>query len=396
MTVELQAITMPKWGLAMDEGMVVDWHVEEGARLTPGDEVLDIETTKITNALESPAGGILCRRLVAEGETVPVGALLGVIAAGGATETAEAAEVAAGTAEIDAFIARFEAAFAVAVAEAATETAREPEIVEAAGWRLNYQRAGGAGGQCAGEAAGGSEAAPIVLVHGFGGDLNTWLFNQPDLAETHTVYALDLPGHGRSGKDVGAGDLAALSGALGAFLDVLGIGRAHLVGHSLGAAVALDLALGRPEVAASLTLIAPAGLGPEIDGTFIDGFIAAGRRKEMKAVLQMLFADPQAVGRDMVEEVLRYKRLDGVEAALRAIAGAVFPGGRQATVLAGRLSELAQPVQVIWGREDRIVPPAQAEALPANVAVATIEGAGHMPQMEAAAEVNRLIRKIAS
>ena len=77
MTVELQAITMPKWGLAMDEGMVVDWHVEEGARLTPGDEVLDIETTKITNALESPAGGILCRRLVAEGETVPVGALLG-------------------------------------------------------------------------------------------------------------------------------------------------------------------------------------------------------------------------------------------------------------------------------------------------------------------------------
>ncbi len=375
MTVELQAITMPKWGLAMDEGMVVDWHVEEGARLGPGDEVVDIETTKITNALESPAGGILCRRLVAEGETVPVGALLGVIAAG-----------AAEAAEIEAFIARFEAAFAVAAAEAATETASEPEIVEAAGWRLNYQRAG--------EAAGGSETAPIVLVHGFGGDLNTWLFNQPDLAETHAVYALDLPGHGRSGKDVGAGDLAALSGALGAFLDALGIGRAHLVGHSLGAALALDLALRRPEAAASLTLIAPAGLGPEIDMTFIDGFIAAGRRKEMKAVLQMLFADPQAVGREMVEEVLRYKRLDGVEAALRGIAGAVFPGGRQGTVLAERLSELAQPVQVIRGRKDRILPPAQAEGLPAKVAVATIEGAGHMPQMEAAAEVNRLIRAI--
>ncbi len=380
MTVELQAITMPKWGLAMDEGMVVDWHVEEGARLTPGDEVVDIETTKITNALESPAGGILCRRLVAEGETVPVGALLGVIAGGGTTETAEAAE-------IEAFIARFEAAFAVAAAEAATETASEPEIVEAAGWRLNYQRAG--------EGAGSSATAPIVLVHGFGGDLNTWLFNQPDLAETHAVYALDLPGHGRSGKDVGAGDLAALSGALGAFLDALGIGRAHLVGHSLGAAVALDLALGRPEAAASLTLIAPAGLGSEINGSYIDGFIAAGRRKEMKAVLQMLFADPQAVGRDMVEEVLRYKRLDGVEAALRGIAGAVFPGGRQGTVLAERLSELAQPVQVIQGREDRILPPAQAEGLPANVAVTMIENAGHMPQMDAAAEVNRLIRKFA-
>ncbi|MCH8925298.1 MAG: acetoin dehydrogenase dihydrolipoyllysine-residue acetyltransferase subunit [Proteobacteria bacterium] len=374
MTVELQAITMPKWGLAMDEGMVVDWHVEEGARLGIGDEVVDIETTKITNALESPAGGVLCRRLVAEGETVPVGALLGVIAAG-----------AAEAAEIDAFVARFEAVFAVAAA--ATEPASEPEIVEAAGWRLNYRRAG--------KAAGGSETAPIVLVHGFGGDLNTWLFNQPDLAETHAVYALDLPGHGRSGKDVGAGDLAALSGALGAFLDALGIGRAHLVGHSLGGAVALDLALGRPDAAASLTLIASAGLGPEINGAYIDGFIAAGRRKEMKAVLQMLFADPQAVGRDMVEEVLRYKRLDGVEAALRGIAGAVFPGGRQGTVLAERLSELAQPVQVIRGREDRILPPAQTEGLPANVAVTMIENAGHMPQMEAAAEVNRLIRKIA-
>ncbi len=382
MTVELQAITMPKWGLAMDEGMVVDWHVEEGARLGPGDEIVDIETTKITNALESPAGGILCRRLVAEGQTVPVGALLGVIAAG----ATEAAEIDAGTAEIDAFIARFEAAFAVAVAEAATETASAPEIIEAAGWRLNYLRAG--------DGAGSSETAPIVLVHGFGGDLNTWLFNQPDLAETHAVYALDLPGHGRSGKDVGAGGLTALSGALGAFLDALGIGRAHLVGHSLGAAVALDLALGRPAAVASLTLIAPAGLGPEIDGAYIDGFIAAGRRKDMKAVLQMLFADPQTVGRDMVEEVLKYKRLDGVEAALRGIAGTVFPGGRQRTVLAERLSELAQPVQVIWGREDRILPPAQAEGLPANVAVATIEGAGHMPQMEAAAEVNRLIRAI--
>ncbi|MCH8808767.1 MAG: acetoin dehydrogenase dihydrolipoyllysine-residue acetyltransferase subunit [Proteobacteria bacterium] len=374
MTVELQAITMPKWGLAMDEGMVVDWHVEEGARLGIGDAVVDIETTKITNALESPAGGVLCRRLVAEGETVPVGALLGVIAAG-----------AAEAAEIDAFVARFEADFAVAAA--ATEPASEPEIVEAAGWRLNYR--------CVGKSAAGGETAPIVLVHGFGGDLNTWLFNQTDLAETHAVYALDLPGHGRSGKDVGAGDLAALSGALGAFLDALGIGRAHLVGHSLGGAVALELALGRPEAAASLTLIASAGLGPEINRAYIDGFIAAGRRKEMKAVLQMLFADPQAVGRDMVEEVLRYKRLDGVEAALRGIAGAVFPGGRQGTVLAERLSELAQPVQVIRGREDRILPPAQTEGLPANVAVTMIENAGHMPQMEAAAEVNRLIRKIA-
>jgi pyruvate dehydrogenase E2 component (dihydrolipoamide acetyltransferase) len=327
----------------------------------------------------------LCRRVADDGETLPVGALLGVIAAGGPG-------VATGAAEIDTFIAGFNETFAIVAAEAAAEAASEPEIVEAGGWRLNYQHAGPSERAGAGERAG----AAIVLVHGFGGDLNNWLFNQPDLAQSHSVYALDLPGHGRSTKDVGAGDLGALSDALGAFLDALGIGRAHLCGHSLGGAVVLDLALRRPETAASLTLISSAGLGPEINGSYIDGFIAASRRKEMKAMLALLFAAPDAVSRSMVEELLRYKRLDGVEAALRGIAEAVFPGGRQAVVLAERLSELVQPVQAIQGSEDRILPPAQVEGLPANVAVTMIENAGHMPQMEAAAEVNRLIRAIAA
>ena len=371
MTDDLQTITMPKWGLSMDEGMVVAWHVEEGARIDAGDEILDIETTKITNALESPTSGVLRRRVVGEGETVPVGALLGVIACGAIEET-----------DVDAFIARFNEAFAVAVAAAAAGAVTEPEMVEAEGWRLSYQRAGQGDG------------APLVLVHGYGGDLNSWLFNQPDLAPTHMVYALDLPGHGRSSKDVRAGDLAALSGALAAFLDALGIGRAHLTGHSLGGAVVLDLALQRPDTVASLTLISSAGLGPEINKAFIDGFIAAGRRKEMKAVLELLFADPDSVSRDMVNEVLKYKRLDGVETALRRIADAVFPGGRQGIVMADKLSALSQPVQVVWGRQDRIIAPAHAESLPDNVAVAMIDCVGHMPQMEAAAEINRLIRAI--
>ncbi len=149
----LQAITMPKWGLAMDEGMVVAWHVEEGARFDGSDEILDIETTKITNALESTAEGVLCRRVAGEGETLPVGALLGVVA-----------EEAVGTSEVDAFIANFNETFAVAAAQSSAQAASEPEIVEAAGWRLNYLRTGPRAGEGAG--------APIVLVHGFGGDLN--------------------------------------------------------------------------------------------------------------------------------------------------------------------------------------------------------------------------------
>ena len=76
------------------------------------------------------------------------------------------------------------------------------------------------------------DGPPIVFVHGFGGDLNNWLFNQEALAERHTTYAIDLPGHGGSSKDVGAGDLGTHDGGAGGdCMDALEIARAHLVGH---------------------------------------------------------------------------------------------------------------------------------------------------------------------
>lgn len=366
----IQPITMPKWGLAMDEGMVVAWNFEEGAELQAGDEVVEIETTKITNVFESPVAGTLRRRVVAEGETVPVGALLAVVSNEAVPEE-----------EIDDFIQAFQARFEVAAA-AEAKAAPEPETLEAGGRRINYLRTGTGAG------------TPLVLVHGFGGDLNNWLFNQPALAEEHDVITLDLPGHGRSSKAMGAGDVANLSSALASFLDALGIERAHLVGHSLGAAVILDLALGAPARTASLTLISPAGLGPEINMDFIAGFIAADRRKEMKIVLELLFADPTLVSRDMVNEILKYKRLDGVTGALRTLADAIFADGRQAVIMSDRLRELTVPIQVIWGTADQIVPASQADSLPDHVKVHLLKNVGHMAHMEQAAEVNRLIRGI--
>ncbi len=361
---------MPKWGLAMDEGKLVEWNVAVGDAVARGDEILEIETTKITNVLESQASGTL-RRCVAEaGETLVVGALLGVVA-----------EPSVSDAEIDSFIEAFNANFAQAAAEAES-AAPEPQIIAAAGRQINYL------------AMGDAEGTPLVLVHGFGGDLNNWLFNQPVLAESVRVLALDLPGHGRSGKDVGAGDLESLSGSLAAFLDALEIDQAFLAGHSLGGAVLLDLALGQPGRVAGLTLVSPAGLGPEINRDYIEGFIAAERRKEMKGVLEALFADPELVSRDMVNEILKYKRLDGVDAALRKLSAALFPDGRQAVVLTDRLSELEMPIQVVWGRQDKIVPLAHSEGLPASIPVHVLENAGHMAHMEAATEVNSLISNL--
>ncbi len=366
----IQTITMPKWGLAMDEGMVVDWLVEEGAEVAAGAEVLEIETTKITNVFESPVGGTLRRRVVAEGETVPVGALLGVVADASVTD-----------AEIDAFVERFQADFAVAAEAAAESAALEPETIEAGGHQINYLKSG--------------EGPPLVLIHGFGGDLNNWLFNQPALSEGHSVYALDLPGHGRSGKAVGEAGMAMLAAVLGGFMDALEIEAAHIVGHSMGGALGLAFALERPERVKSLTLIAPGGLGPEINMGFINGFIEAGRRKEMKAVLELLVADSSLISRDMVNDVLKYKRLDGVEPALRGIAAAIFPGGRQEIAPEGRLAKLSVPAQAIWGREDKILPAKHAEALPKSVSIHLLDKVGHMPHMEAAGEVNRLIAALA-
>ena len=367
MSDNIQAITMPKWGLSMEEGMVVAWLTGEGEQIEAGQDLLEIETTKITNVYEAPADGLLRRQVAAEGETVPVGALLGLLAEPSVSE-----------AELDSFVEGFNADFAVKAAED-QEDAPEPRSITAGGLSLNYLRMGADGG------------TPLVLIHGFGGDLNNWLFNQPALAEQCDVLALDLPGHGRSAKEVGPGDLASLSEVLGAFLDTLAIERAHLVGHSLGGALAVLFALDNPGRCAGLTLIAPAGLGPDINMDFIAGFIEAGKRKEMRAALELLVADPELISRDMVNDVLKYKRLDGVEASLKRLAEGLFPNGRQKTLDLTRLAALSVPISVIWGEDDRILPVAHADLLPDHVEIHRLSGVGHMPHMEASTEVNRLI-----
>ena len=367
---EILTIVMPKWGLAMQEGMLAAWHVAEGQEVTKGQEIADIETSKIANAFESPVGGTLRRRLVDVGDTVPVGALLAVVA-----------DAAVADAAIEAFVSDFQAHFDAGETEVAAGP--EPAFAEAGGKRIRYLRQGE------------GEGPPVLFIHGYGGDLNNWLFNQPALAERHTTYALDLPGHGGSTKEVGEGDVATMAQAVLDLMAAEGIGRAHLVGHSMGGAVALSLALDAPDKVASATLVCPAGLGAEIGMAYIDGFIAASRGKKLEPVLQMLVANPDLVTREMIEDILKYKRLDGVDAALKQMRAGMFPGGRQGLVLRERLAAgTSVPIQVIWGRQDQVVPPAHGEGLPAAVKVSLLEGAGHLAHMEKAHEVNALIEEL--
>jgi pyruvate dehydrogenase E2 component (dihydrolipoamide acetyltransferase) len=371
MSASLKAIVMPKWGLAMQEGMLAKWRIAEGGEVKPGLEVCDIETSKIANAMEASVSGRVLRRVAGEGATLPVGALLAVV--GDSAATAE---------EVDRFIAKFEEEFAAAAKESGTEE-EASRHVEVGGRQINYLKLGNA------------EGDPILLVHGFGADLNTWMFNHPQLAQSRSTYALDLPGHGASHKQVTDGSVKELADTVAGFMDALAIERAHLVGQSLGGAIVLQLALDHPDKAASLTLISSAGLGDDINMAYIEGFIAATGRKDLKPELEKLFADPGLVSRDMINDVLKYKRMDGVDHVLKTIAGSAFAGGKQSAILKERLGAIKVPVQVIFGAKDQIIPARHAEGLSGNIKVKVIPEASHMPHMEAASEVNRLILDLA-
>ena len=274
-------------------------------------------------------------------------------------------------AEIDAVVHRFQAE---SVAEGGADQAQGPAPQKAqVGGRLLRWFELGEGG------------TPLVLVHGFGGDLNNWLFNHPALAAERRVIALDLPGHGESAKALQRGDLDELSETVLALLDHLDIAKAHLAGHSMGGAVSLNVARLAPQRVASLSLVASAGLGEAINGQYLQGFVAAANRNALKPQMVQLFADPALVTRQMLEDMLKFKRLEGVDDALRLLASAIADGDRQRHDLRGVLGQ--HPALVVWGGKDAIIPASHAEGLEAEVLV--LPEAGHMVQMEAAEQVNQ-------
>ena len=357
-------IVMPKWGLSMKEGTVTRWIVGEGDEIAVGNEIAEIETEKIASALEATDAGKLRRLVAEEGDLLPVKALLGILVQGEVSEE-----------EIDAFVAGF-------VVPAEEEDEEEEQglayrYAETAAGRLRYT-------------AQGEGPETVLLIHGFGGDLDNWLFNLDALAAESTVFALDLPGHGPSPAPIPDASVPGLANAVVDFMNATEVEAAHLVGHSLGGAVALAIAASAPGRVRSVTLVCSAGLGLEINREYIDGFVSSTSRRQLKPVLENLFADPGLVNRSLVDGVLRYKRLDGVTESLEKLADGVFPDGAQGWVESGVIAGLGAPVLVVWGAEDRIVPAAHAEAA-AGATVEIIPDAGHMVQMEAAPRVNSLI-----
>lgn len=360
-------VRMPKWGLSMQEGAIVEWIQSEGAAVKEGDELVDIETSKITNVCESPVAGVLRRIIAQPGETLPVGGLLAVVA-----------EADVPDADLDAFITKFHASFVPPAEDAEVASALKLSTVDAAGRSLRIGRAGAETG------------VPVVLVHGYSGDLNNWLFNIEALSAVAPVIAIDLPGHGGSTKDVGDGSLGTLATTVAAALKTLDVDKAHFVGHSLGAAVVARLAMDHPSLAQSITLIAPPGFSATgVSDEFLTGVIEAERARDLKPVLELLLADPAMVTKDMVDDVLKSKRVDGVQEALQSLRDRMVDGA-DADALRRDLGSIPSAL-VIASKTDRVVGEVDESALPPGFKVAWIDNAGHMPHLEQAAKVNALL-----
>ena len=363
---EINAITVPKFGMNMQEGKVVGWLSKPGDSISEGDEIVDIESEKIVNALEATASGVLRRIVVEESdEMYPVGKLLGVIADDTVSD-----------ADIDAFIAEKEAGFAEEMERRGNEDSG-PASVEVNGRIIEYSSAG--------------EGEPTtVFVHGIGGQKEAWVLTQGAVSETGRAVAIDLPGHGGSSKTVDSGELDELATCILGVMDELEIDAAHFVGHSLGGVIAAHIAKTQPRRAKSVFLISSAGPGTVVDPQFIEDFGNAESRKEVKNALTPLFVDKKMVSKDMVQAVLKIKRIDGANDCLKMIGD--VSGTALATLNpADTISTIDVPISIVWGAEDAVCSLDNTKGLPASVSLTVIEGAGHMVQLEAMDKVNELI-----
>jgi pyruvate dehydrogenase E2 component (dihydrolipoamide acetyltransferase) len=429
-------VKMPKWGLTMKTGTISEWLYPEGAEVPAGAGLLVVETDKINNEVEAPEAGLL-RRIVAEtGAEVRVSDPVAVLAAPGETLS---------DAEVDAFLAAMQqgaeqtgtarASGARQARESRAATRDEEGRINASpaarklarelGVELASVTATGPGGRITSEdvqraaqpdevreeylalangqrlfyvlAGPTTRRPPLVFLHGLGGSQSTWQALLPSLVERRRVCALDLPGHGQSDKPTPAEanySLAGLAGAVSEALAALNLSPAILVGHSLGGAVAISLALARPDLVRGLVLVDSAGLGDEISPDLLERVAAEPSRSEARRLLELFFHDHRFILDSGIDETYQAHVAPGGLEALRATAAASFGPAGQRTGLPRRLGELRMPVLIIWGAEDRVIPAAHAAAGAAAIAGArslVLAGVGHVPQIEDADGVARAI-----
>jgi pimeloyl-ACP methyl ester carboxylesterase len=233
---------------------------------------------------------------------------------------------------------------------------------------------------------------PVLFLHGFGGDLSAWRQSAGLIDVPNPLVALDLPGHGLSNALTGVADLAALALAVDKALQQVGIEEVHLVGHSLGAAIAVTLAASGLRAVPSLTLLAPAGLGAPINAGFLDAFLAAQTEAELGVAMAMLVHDKALLTPTLVRATWASRQERQLARVQNQLRQGLFAGNTVLFNVTGDLARFAGDVRIITGLEDQIILAGDDPAhLPSHAALHRMPQVGHMPQLEAMAITARLI-----
>ncbi|CAN7213270.1 alpha/beta fold hydrolase [Aminobacter sp. LjRoot7] len=240
----------------------------------------------------------------------------------------------------------------------------------------------------------GSGKNVVVLLHGFGGIGGVWEDVVGHLDGAFTTIAYDLPGHGLSLDYPKAGSAKVAATAVLADLAARGIGRAHFVGHSMGGAVATLAALFDPERVASLTLLAPGGYGPEINGPLLRRYAAASCAEEIRACLVKMSSPDSTVPEAAVRDLAEMRSRPGQTEKLIAFAAAMTADDKQGVIPRESLATLTMPVMVVWGTDDAVLPYSHADALPAGFLIHHVLEVGHMLPEETPALVADIVSRM--
>jgi len=231
---------------------------------------------------------------------------------------------------------------------------------------------------------GGDEALrpTLLLVHGAGGSRLHWPPSLRRLEGVH-VYALDLPGHGRS-RGKGRSSIAEYREVVARFLEALGLTEVVVTGHSMGGAIALSMALDCPHRLAGLILV---GTGARLRVTPL---ILEGIREDFEGTVRLIIEYAHAP-----DAPARLKR-KGFRQMANTPPEVLLGDFRacDAFDVMERLGAIHLPTLIICGNEDRLTPPKYSLYLRDHIPQARltmVEGAGHMVMLERAEEVTRAI-----
>lgn len=243
----------------------------------------------------------------------------------------------------------------------------------------------------------GAGERTVLFVHGLGARADRWRRNLDVFAESgYRAIAIDLPGHGFASKrhdfDYSVPGFAAFVREV---MAALGLRSAVLVGTSLGGHVAAYLACQNPASVRALVLVGTLGLapiGPVAGAAIRDGVCATGR-DDVERKLRFVLCDPAAITPEWIEEEWRINNSPGAAEAFARL-GDYIVGGLDEHHVGTRLAAVARetPLLLVWGAEDRAVPPSvgrQGKARLGEARLCILERAGHLPYFEQFRAFNR-------